>query len=367
MTPREPKPRRLLPTLLMALAALLSCSGGDESGRELHLYVSQMDMPFGDSRIHIYRMPRLDYLGKLPANKICARMAVLESRSQIWASGEASGDIQILDTKVDSVLRRVRFDLPMSGGAFDPEQKRFLVTHGAVIVSERSEAKATLVDVETMESLATFDVGLNPRAACFGPEGRFAYIANTGNGTLTKIDVTGLTVAGSIPTGPGAHHVSLDPAGRWLYVACLGTQVETGRDTGALWVHSLPDLELLAKIPAGQHPSRATPTPTGDLLVVNEMWRRTGEQCRVRLFRVGDGAELDLDLWKEIEAGENPLSGGMSPDGRWFAVTDFNRGAVAVLDLKKGRRVAEIDLPVNSHENFSVDAVFAWHGDESGP
>ena len=353
--------RRGLPlaALLLALVAcLVGCSGGGDDW-ETRLYVTQTDMPFGDGRLHVYGMPSLDYLGSIGANKLSARMATRPGGREIWVSGEASFDILVLDTAIDSTRTRFTVGAPASGGSFDAAGERFLLTHGAVIIPERSVPKASLYDVASRELIASFEVGADPRAACFAPDGRSAYVANTGDGTISVLDLDSLRVSRSVETGAGAHHLAIDPSGRWLYVACLGEQIESGRSGGGVWIHSLPGLDLLARVEAGLHPSRVTPNPSGDLLVVSEMWRESGEAARVRLFKVGSGEKPELKLWREVDAGKNPLSGGMSRDGRYFAAPDFAAGRVTMIDLKQGRAVAWINLPVNAHENFSIDAAFA--------
>ncbi|KKK77574.1 hypothetical protein LCGC14_2852200, partial [marine sediment metagenome] len=52
-----------------------------------------------------------------------------------------------------------------------------------------------------------------------GENGRFAYLTNKGDGTLSIIDVLSETIVNTVPVGKGAHALRVSPDGSTVYVA----------------------------------------------------------------------------------------------------------------------------------------------------
>lgn len=355
--------RRARPALLfviaLALALPLGCSRrAPESAWLLH--VAQFRLPYGQSRLLTYDYPLLTLTAEQTLGSVSARLAVTPDGKEIWTAGESSGDLHLLSAAGDSVLARIPLGAAVSSIAFDPVSKRALVTHGAVIALGKSDSVATALDVALRKPRFAFRVGNNPRTACFDPTGKRAFVGNTGDSTLTVLDMAEGHTLQTLPVGPAPVHLAVDPLGRWLYIACLGTPVASGRAPGFVQVLALPGLEPVARFTAGKHPSRVTPLPDGARVVVSEMRVAPSDRPLLRIFSVtagGDGRP-QFALRHELEAGANPLAGDMSPDGRLFAVPDFEECRLALVDLQKASVLRWLQLPGARGEHFAVDAVF---------
>ncbi|MBM4116618.1 YncE family protein [bacterium] len=353
--------RRARPALLLALALALALGCGRreaETGWSLH--VAQFRLPYGHSRLLSYDYPQLTPTAELNLGSVSARLAVTPDGEEIWVASEGSGDLHVLSAAGDSIRGRIQIGAAASSVAFDPTSRRCLVTHGAVIALARSDSVVTAIDTRSRQPRFAFRVGSNPRTACFDPGGKRAYVGNTGDSTLTVLDTEHGTTLETRPVGPAPVHMAVDPLGRWLYVACLGAPLASGRAPGFVEVLALPGLEPVARFAAGKHPARVTPLPDGARLVVSEMRIAPSDLARLRIFDVaagGDGRPR-IELWREIEAGANPLAGDMSPDGRLFAVPDFEECRLALIDLRKGSFLRWLQLPGTRGEHFAVDAVF---------
>ena len=186
-------------------------------------------------------------------------------------------------------------------------------------------------------------MGNDPRGACFGPEGRYAYVANMGDDSISVIDLETLAVTSTVPTGPAPHDLSVDPTGELLFAACVGGRLPdgSGRGEGSVVLHRLPGLEELARIEAGRHPSRVSFLPDGDL-VVSQLGSTGTESNPVLLFE--KRGELDYRPDGELDLGHNPQFGTVSPDGRWYVVAvDGRQLVVADLDSRRERARRELD------------------------
>jgi len=353
-----------LALLGLALALALGCGRrGEESAWRLH--VVQFRLPYGQSRLLNYDYPQLTLAGEQQLGSLSARVAVTPNGRELWVGSEASRDLFVLSDAGDSLVGRVMLGAAVGAIAFDAAGRRCLVAHGAVISMGRDEPVATLIDMATRSPRWAFRTGKNPRAACFDPTGERAFVGNTGDSTLTVLELKHGTVADSLVVGAAPVDICADPLGRWLYVACLGAPSASGRARGAVHVLALPSLAPLAVLNAGEHPSRVTPLPGGDRIVVSELKVAPTEAARLRIYKVqADGAGRPaFKLWREIEAGDNPLAGGMSPDGRLFAVPDFAECRLALVDLEKGSVLRWLQLPGARGDHFAVDAVFTRAGD----
>lgn len=349
----------LLLALTLALALPLGCAKREAETAWL-LHVAQFRLPYGQSRLLTYDYPLLTLTAEQNLGSVSARLAVTPDGKQIWTASEASGDLHLLSAAGDSILARINLGAAVSSIAFDPLGKRALVTHGAVIALGKGDSVATAIDVEHRAPRFAFRVGSSPRTVCFDPTGKRAFVGNTGDSTLTVLDMEQGHTLQTLSVGPAPVHLAVDPLGRWLYVACLGTPVASGRAPGFVQVLALPGLEPVARFVAGKHPSRVTPLPDGARVVVSEMRVAPSDQPRLRIFTVkagGDGRP-QVALQHELEAGANPLAGDMSPDGRLFAVPDFEECRLALVDLRKGSFLRWLQLPGARGEHFAVDAVF---------
>ncbi|MBN2170193.1 MAG: YncE family protein [Candidatus Krumholzibacteriota bacterium] len=342
---------------LLLLAALAGCGrGADES---LRLYVTRFTLPYGTGAVIGYDAPSLRLRGELPANEVATRLALAPDGRTLWISGEASRDLLLVDTAADTLLRRIPLGLPAAGGAFDRSGGRFLVAHGAVVAGREARPLATLVDAAAARAITRIEVGEDPRSVCLDPGGRLAYVANTGDGTISVVDLALETVVETVPSGAGVHHLAADPRGRWLYAACLGAAPgdATPRGEGELVVHALPGLEVASRLAPGGHPSHVTTTPDGALLVLSELNEDPARAARLRLYRVEDGPRLDL--WRDLEFGGNTPLGDISPGGRWFAAADLAEGRLLLADLDAGEVARRRNLAGAGPSRYFFDVAFA--------
>lgn len=51
------------------------------------------------------------------------------------------------------------------------------------------------------------------------PDGAYAYVSNTGNGTISEIDTKAWKVVRTLEAGPGPEHLAISKDGKLLYVA----------------------------------------------------------------------------------------------------------------------------------------------------
>ena len=89
----------------------------------------------------------------------------------------------------------------------------------------------TPIDLAKRRKGKPIRVGKDPLAIAVTPDGRTAYVANSGSGTVTPIH-TGTRRAGApIPVGQDPRAIAVTPDGRTAYVANSGSGTVTPIDT----------------------------------------------------------------------------------------------------------------------------------------
>jgi YVTN family beta-propeller protein len=207
-------------------------------------------------------------------------------------------------------------------------------------------------------------VGQTPSYVQVAPNGKFAYIANPGAGTITVLNTANDLVSGTIkiPQGP-PQFVSFSPDSRTAYVSVYNTRGSVHLiafiDTAAGTVTSTVPVD-------NRTPGPSTTSPDGRYLYVpnhnmaigganenvvdvidtaskkligriavpaNPHWVAFGKNGR---FYTTDHMSAEVTVLNahtngiitEIQVGETPHSEALSPDGSRLAVTSFNGNQV---------------------------------------
>lgn len=156
------------------------------------------------------------------------------------------------------------------------------------------------------------------------PDGRRAFIANIGSGSVTVIDLNTGERLTNLATGKGAEGIDVTPDGKEVWIG--------NRESDTLTVLDTQTLEILADVPCPGFPIRVKVSPDGSRVLVSAA--RGGEvvlfdrAARKELRR----AKLDLSAVPDAPSrlfgdqfGDSPVPVGLviAPDGKtaWVAAT----------------------------------------------
>jgi YVTN family beta-propeller protein len=139
----------------------------------------------------------------------------------------------------------------------------------------------TVFDVSTPATpvkLAEITVGADPRNVAVHPNGLKAYVTNSADGTVSVVDLIGLTVTTTIPVGVEPIGCCLTPNGTTLYVTNEISDSVSVIDTTSDTVTTTIDLSGMvagpingqSNIPIGTHPRAIAITNNGDTTDTDE-------------------------------------------------------------------------------------------------
>jgi YVTN family beta-propeller protein len=244
---------------------------------------------------------------------------------------------------------------------------------GTLVVLNKAEATASLVDLASGRLAASVATGLGPHEVAVSPDGQRALATNYGSreaqgSTLTLIDIPGARVAATIDLGrfrrphgvrwldderavvtseasrsllvvdvargrvareiqtdqETSHMVAVTPDGARAFVANIGS--------GSVTAIDLEAGEVLAQIPTGEGAEGIDVTPDG-----REVWvtNRAADSLSVI-----DAASLAVVA--TVACGEFPIRVRLTPDGRHALVSNARSADLAVFDVASRSEVARV-------------------------
>jgi YVTN family beta-propeller protein len=185
-------------------------------------------------------------------------------------------------------------------------------------------------------------VGKHPNMALFTPDGKRAYVSNSGDASLSILDIQTLKVAETINgVGRDVSSMAVSPDGGKLIIIATGEDKYLIIDTAA---H-----RTIAEGSTGQDPRSLALTPDGGQVLIANRVSNSLTVVDIRTGRV---------IGTIAEVGDKPSSVAVSSDGRRaFIVLIGARAqgdppqrlsgkdaALTVIDLATGRKIAAVKL-----------------------
>jgi YVTN family beta-propeller protein len=176
-----------------------------------------------------------------------------------------------------------------------------------------------VIDIATHKVIGNiaFDHGVRPHCPLIGPKDGLLYVTTELDKTITIIDPKTLKIIGAIPTGqPQSHMFVLSYDGRRAYTANVGP--------GTVSVIDVHARKVLKIIPISANTQRISISP-------DDKWVFTADQTKPQMAVINTATNA-VAKWIPMEGigyGAAP-----TPDGRWLLVALPDQNKVAVIDLK---------------------------------
>lgn len=177
-----------------------------------------------------------------------------------------------------------------------------------------------------------FGHGVRPHCILMNPNDGLLYVTTELDRTVTIVDPNALKIVGTIPTGQEqSHMLAISHNGRFAYTANVGP--------GSVSVLDLKSRKLVGVIKVSGAVQRISISPDD-----REVF--TADQTSPRLAVI-DTATNTVESWIPLPA--VAYGSAITPDGRWLLVTLPHSYAVAVVDLKTRHVVRTIPVPKGPH------------------
>lgn len=221
-----------------------------------------------------------------------------------------------------------------------------LAASGDVYIADEGGNTVTVVDGKSFKRVATIRVGRSPHNVEVAPDGRLAWVTNEGEtakagehggaagehkassapGEVWAIDTAKRAVVAKVAVGLHPAHVTLTPDGRFAYVTNGGDDSVSVVDTETR--------KRVASIAVGAYPHGLRISPNGS-------------QAFVANLKGGTVSVIDTSTRKEIAqipVGKGPAQTGFAPDGRLAFVSLSQENRVALVDVVGRKVIGKVDV-----------------------
>jgi YVTN family beta-propeller protein len=234
------------------------------------------------------------------------------------------GEVWAIDTRTDTVVARIAVGKHPAHVVFTPDGRFAYVTNGG-------DSTLSVIDTANRQTVAVIPVGAFPHGIRVSPDGKQAYVANLKGGTVSVIDTETRKELTRIPVGKGPAQVGFTPDGKLAFVSLSGEDKVAVIDPATR--------RVIRKVSVGTVPIQVYATPDSrELLVANQGARnKPGKTVSV----------IDLETFKTAKPIETaPGTHGVTVDreGRYAYVTNTYANSVSVLDVKERKVVAVVPV-----------------------
>jgi len=288
----------------------------------------------------------------LRAFALAAMMAAtglaLAAPDKVFVAEEGSDRVSILDAASFKPIGAVPVGREPHNVQVSPDGKLAWVTNNGEQTMQgmgkgegghaamKSGGEVWAIDTASYAVAAKVPVGKHPAHVVLTPDGRFAYVTNGGENTVSVVDTEARKVVATIPVGAYPHGIRISPDGKEAYVANLKGGTVSVIDTGAR--------KEVAQIPVGKGPAQTGFAPDGRLAFVS-----LSQENRVALI---DPATRKVV--KTIGVGTVPIQVYATPDSKTLLVA--NQGTrqkpgktVSVIDLAGGKVASTVQTGPGAH------------------
>lgn len=234
-------------------------------------------------------------------------------------------------------------------------------------VTNSGEDTVSKIDLGRYETVATIPVGSNPMGTVVAPDGTKVYVLNYASGTVSIIDVANNTVSGTAKVGSNPYGMAVHPQGTFLYVANSGDNSVSVMNTADHSVTTKSDLHFSA-------PWGVAVNPAGTVAYITNF-----NSASISLFDTGTHTVNSPNILVDA----NPAGVSLSSDGLFTYVVSSGQGTVSVISnttntvstkvtvgarpyalgsfiapLGKTFPTVTATTPLPGAENVSINAVF---------
>lgn len=278
-------------------------------------------------------------VGKHPHEAVLSpdgKLLYVTNNGILWMTdpGEGGNTISIVDVTARKVVGSIDLGEYHRPHGIDLDPKT-----GNLVVTIENPSGLLLVDPVKRRVLKRFDVqGKAPHMVLFSPDGKQAFVSNTGSGTLAIVDLTTSAVK-VIPSGASPQGTAFSPDRKTLYL--------TNLDANSVSIFDVAKGTLTGSIATGKGPCRIAVTADGKTLV----YALQNAQS-VGFADAASGQEA-----KQVPLGGKLVSLTLSRDGRVAYSSAQEQDKIFVVSIADRKVMKVLQTPKGS----GPDPVIALH------
>jgi YVTN family beta-propeller protein len=268
----------------------------------------------------------------------------------VFVSNERSGDVSVIDGTTDAVVATFKVGKRPRGIHATPDGQRVFVTLSGSprmapgVDENRAPADKSAdglgsIDPAARKLIDRWHVGSDPEQFAISKDGKFAFIANEDDATMSIVDLGSGQSHGKIKVSEEPEGVGVNSQNGEVYVTC--------EEKGEVFAIDPDQQRVIAKIDTGGRPRSVAFLPNGS-------------RAYVACENGGYIAVIDAKSHKllskiQLPTGSLPMGTAISNDGKELYVSTGRGNAVVIIDLQK----------VNAQRSPLLSARGEGEGEES--
>nr|WP_083700633.1 beta-propeller fold lactonase family protein [Halomonas sp. 1513] len=197
-------------------------------------------------------------------------------------------------------------------------------------VTNAGDDSVSVVDLEARESVATIATGEYPHGLRLSPDGQELYVANVLDGSVSVIDAAARQEVARLPVGQTPVQVGFTPDGARVFVSL--------RDENRVAVIDTASREVIERIEVGRLPIQVHATADGRFMLVANEGSEAEPDNRVSVIALDS---LTVVATHEVGAGAHGIS--VEDTGRFAFITSLYDDSLSVIDLEAGAVINRYD------------------------
>ncbi|AKB36450.1 hypothetical protein MSSAC_1860 [Methanosarcina siciliae C2J] len=222
------------------------------------------------------------------------------------------------------------------------------ITSGAFSVID-----TTTGTVVTSVKVGSVKMGRGPKGVAVVPNGKTAYVANSGSNNVSVIDTSTNTVTDTVKVGYNPSEVAVSPDGKKVYVV--------NEDSNNVSVIDTDTNTVTVTVPVGNWPEGIAVTPDGKKVYVTNGGNITAPEDTVSVIDTATNI-----VTATVPVGTHPRGIAVTPDGKNVYVANSHNRTVSVIDTATNSVTATVDVDNSPHEvvvNPTGTKVYVAGGD----
>jgi YVTN family beta-propeller protein len=263
-----------------------------------------------------------------------------------YVAQNASNSVWVINTMTDMAVAVIPVQFSPLGVAIAPNGRFAYVTNtGAVcdLCFFNQPSSVSVIDTTTYSVVATIPVGQYPAAVAITPNGAFAYVANFNSNSVSVINTATNTVTTTITAGTGPWGIAITPNGAFAYV--------TNYTSASVSVISTTTNAVVATVAMGSPAWGVAITPNGAFAYVT-----TPGTNKVSVINTATNTVV-----AKVTVGCGPTSVAITPNGGFAYVTNSCDSTVSVISTASNTVVATVAVG-GQPQNIAItpDGLFAY-------
>jgi YVTN family beta-propeller protein len=267
------------------------------------------------------------------------------AKTEVYVSGEESGEIIVVDVDAGQVVARIPVGKRPRGIKLSRDGKLLYVAlsgspRGGPGVDEsklppgdRTADGIGVVDLASHKLLRTLPSGQDPEAFDLSRDGKTIFISNEETAEMSALDLRSGKIKGKAAIGLEPEGVTLRPDGKVVYV--------TSESDNAVFAIDTKKLTVLGHIPTGPRPRGVAFTQDGTTAFVS--CENGGVVTVVDSTKMAPAGSIKIEPKAKTVLGPRPMGEALSPDGKTLYVSNGRGESVAIIDVATRQVTSLID------------------------